>query len=211
MTFACVVYNFLNTWQTLIGSVLAVIAAVVTIWEMRRQSRGDETRHQNDLARKKMAARSQMPDALSEMTVYVRASAAHLVVGAAKPLPPIAALNTLKAVIEHIDTREAEKTFELVSWYQVQQARLAGSDHPNALEVNDMLFDAALLQAHINRLFDYARNTKEDPRPENLTREDLLGGLKNALTLQVWAARHGEFGPVELIINRRYKPAAQTE
>lgn len=205
MTFACV-YSFLNTWQTLIGSILAVIAAIVTIWEMRRQSRGDETRHLNELARKKMAARAQMPDALSEMSAYVRNAGKSLVVGEARPLPPIAAMATLKDVIEHIDTKQAEQTFELVSWYQVQHSRLMGSDKPKKIERDDMLYDLALLQTHINRLFDYARNEPEQKRPENPSREEMAGSLKNAVTVQIWATKHDDFKGVLEIINRRHEP-----
>ncbi|WP_245512239.1 hypothetical protein [Rhizobium leguminosarum] len=210
MTFACI-YKFFMDWQTLIGSLLALGAALLTVKEMRNQSRGDETRHRNELERKRMAARAQMPDALSEMSSYIRASTAQIVTGGEMPVAPVAALNTLKTVIEHIDTGYAEKTFQLVSWYQVQHVRMLASTNRNAHDTADQLFDAALLQAYVNRLFNYARNEKEEIGPKNLCREDLIDSLKSSLSLQVWAARHGEFPDVIEIINRRYKPRAQTE
>ncbi|MDX0439142.1 hypothetical protein [Sinorhizobium medicae] len=204
MTFFAFVYSFLNTWQTLIGSILAVIAAIVTVWEMRRQSRGDETRHQNELARKKMSARARMPDALSEMSAYVRNAAKSLVLGENRPLPPVAAMTTLKDVIEHIDTKQAERTFELVSWYQVQHSRLIGSDKPKKIERDEMLYDLALLQTQINRLFDYARNEPEQKRPEKPSSDEMAGSLKNAVTVQVWAMENDDFKGVIEIINRRH-------
>ncbi len=199
-------YKFLMDWQTLIGSIGAVIAAIWTIREMQKQSRGDETRHEDERSRKRMAARAQMPDALSEMSGYVRASCRYLILGETIPQPPVAALNTLKSVIEYIDTREATKTFELVSWYQVQHARLVGSKKPKALETAEMLYDATLLQCQVNRLFDYARNEEEKKRPEKPTRDEMTGSLKNAVTLEVWAMRNGEFKEVIEMIKRRHEP-----
>ncbi|ACM35477.1 hypothetical protein Avi_0672 [Allorhizobium ampelinum S4] len=158
-----------------------------------------------------MAARAQMPDALSEMSSYIRDATAHLVNGSEIPGAPVSALTTLKTVIEHIDTEYAEKTFQLESWYQVQHARFINTTNRNAHDTAEQLFDAALLQAHVNRLFNYARNEKEDAGPKNLCREDLIDSLKSAVSLPVWAARHGEFPDVIEIINRRYKPRAETE
>ncbi|WP_261318072.1 hypothetical protein [Rhizobium leguminosarum] len=129
MTFQSV-YDFILAWQTLIGSLLALGAALWTVWAMHDQARSDDTRHQNDRARKKMAARARTPDALSEMSAYVRSAGKSLVIDEKRPLPPVAALTTLKDTIEHIDTKQAEQTFELVSWYQVQHSRLMGSDKP---------------------------------------------------------------------------------
>lgn len=204
MTFQAV-YDFILAWQTLIGSLLALGAALWTVWAMHYQSKSDDTRHQNDLTRKKMAARARMPDALSELSAYVRSAGKSLVAGENRPHPPVAALTTLKDVIEHIDTNQAEQTFELVSWYQVQHSRLMGSDKPKQVERDEMLYDLALLQTQINRLFDYARNEPEQKRPEKPTRQEMAGSLKSAVTLQVWAMRHDDFKGVIEIIDRRHR------
>lgn len=197
-------YQTLLQWQTLLGAVLALAAALWTVHEMRKQTRGDETRHNNELLRKKLAARAQMPDALSEMSKYVRESCDYLVSGKAKPDAPVAATSTLKAVIEHIDTKEAEKTFDLVSWYQVQHVRLIGAKKPKPIETAEMLYDAALLQTKVNRLFDYARNEPEQVRPEEPSEEEMIGSLKNAVTLEVWAIKNGDFSEAVEIIKRRH-------
>ncbi|MGH0214409.1 hypothetical protein NKY66_10895 [Sinorhizobium meliloti] len=198
-------YKTLSEWQTLLGAVLALGAALWTVHEMRKQTRGDEMRHENELLRRKLAARAQMPDALSELSEYVRASGRHLVSGEEKPTAPVAATSTLKAVIEHIDTKEAEKTFDLVSWYQVQHARLMGSKKPKNIETAEMLYDAALLQTKVNRLFDYARNEPEEVRPEKPSQEEMIGSLKSAITVQVWAMKNDDFAQVVEIINRRHE------
>ncbi|MBA1343972.1 hypothetical protein [Rhizobium sp. WYCCWR 11146] len=209
MTFESV-YKALSEWQTLIGAVLALGAALWTVREMRKQTRGDETRHTNELLRKKMAARAQMPDALSELSEYVRASCRYLVSGEAKPTVPIAGTSTLKEVIEHIDTKEAKKTFDLVSWYQVQHSRLMGSKSPKAIETAEMLYDAALLQTKIDRLFDYARNEEEEVRPEKPSQEEMISSLKIAVTVKVWAMKTDDFAAVIEIIKKRHVPKKET-
>lgn len=208
MTFQAV-YDFILAWQTLIGSLLALGAALWTVLAMHDQARGDETRHKNELERKRMAARARMPDALSEMSAYVRSAGRSLVIQEKKPLPPVAALTTLKDVIEHIDTKQAEQTFELVSWYQVQHSRLTGSDRPKKIERDEMLYDLALLQTQINRLFDYARNEPEQKRPEKPSRQEMAGSLKNAVTVEVWAMKHDEFQGAIETINRRHKSESE--
>jgi hypothetical protein len=209
MTFESV-YKALSEWQTLIGAILALGAALWTVREMRKQTRGDETRHTNELLRKKMAARAQMPDALSELSEYVRGSCRYLVSDEAKPTAPIAGTSTLKAVIEHIDTKEAEKTFDLVSWYQVQHSRLMSSKSPKVIETAEMLYDAALLQAKIDRLFDYARNEEEEVRPEKPSQEEMISSLKTAVTVKVWAMKKDDFAGVIEIIKRRHIPKKET-
>jgi hypothetical protein len=198
----------LSEWQTLIGAVLALVAALWTVHEMRKQTRGDETRHKNELLRKKLAARAQMPDALSEIAGYARASCRYLIGNEEKPAAPVAGMSTLKSVIEHIDTKQAEQTFDLVSWYQVQNARLMGSKTPKAIEIAEMLYDAALLQVKINRLFDYARNEPEEALPEKPTQEEMIGSLKNAVTVQVWAVKNDQFAAVLNIIKKRHASGA---
>ncbi|MGO7306898.1 hypothetical protein ACCS91_23695 [Rhizobium ruizarguesonis] len=202
------VHKTLSEWQTLIGAILALGAALWTVHEMRKQTRGDETRHANDLLRKKLAARAQMPDALTELNEYVRASCRYLVSDEGKPTAPIEGTNTLKAVIEHIDTKEAEKTFDLISWYQVQRSRLMASKNPKPIETAEMLYDAALLQTKIDRLYNYARNEKEEPLPEKPSQDEMFGSLKSAVTVKVWAMKNDDFADVIEIIKRRHVPGS---
>jgi hypothetical protein len=196
----------LSIWQTLIGAILALIAALWTIHETRKEAKAQGKRHNDALLRKKFAARAQMPDALSEMSMYVRASCAFLVSGETKPAAPIVAMSTLKGVIEHIDTDEAAKTYDLVSWYQVQNARLMNSKKIKPFDRAEMLYDAALLQAKVNRLFDYARNEEIEILPDKPDRQEMIGSLKNAVTVEVWATRYDDFAMVIDFINKRHEP-----
>jgi|GEM_PF-5622762 len=79
-----------------------------------------------------------------------------------------------------------------------------GSENPKAAEKADLLYDAALLQAKVNRLFDYARNEPEEPLPDQLSQEELIGSLKNAVTVMVWATNNAEFVQVIEKIKSRH-------
>lgn len=143
------IYNWLYGWQTLVGALIALFAALWTISVMRRQMKVETARHHDTERRKLMAARAQMPDALSELGAYVRDCGARLI-DAAQALPeePTSAIATLKEVIEFIEDSAAERTFKLVSWYQVFRARTVdGLPTPQQSEFSERMYDTALLQA----------------------------------------------------------------
>ncbi|QRM44615.1 hypothetical protein [Rhizobium sp. BG4] len=199
-------YCWLKEWQTLVGSVIAVLAALATIWMMWLQSRQEGERHKKGLERKKLASRARMPDALSEMSAYARTVGRALMDNSKFPAAPAAAMQTLKEIIEHIDDNEAEKTFELVSWYQVQHARLTnGNKKYHGVELDDLLYDAALLQAHINRLFDYARNEEQSTPVRKATRSEMIDALKNIVTIASWAGEKDQMAGVITLIERRHE------
>jgi hypothetical protein len=197
-------------WQTLVGALLALAAAWWTIRIMRKQMQAEEERHRHSLLRKKMAARAQMPDALSGLSAYVR-GCGDRIKGATDTLPdePVAAVSALKQVIEFIDDDAAARTFQLVSWYQVFRARDM-HDVPNAAHPNfpERLYDAALLQAYINSLYDYARNEADEVDTAEPSRDDMIDGLKNAFDLVYMAGHRELFVGVYPIIERRHKPAS---
>lgn len=198
------ILSFISEWQTLISALIALIAALWTIKLMSKQSRGEEIRHVAGLERKKLAARAQMPDALSGMAKYVQSCCLSLLEGAEKPEPPLLEMSTLKSVIEHIDDAEAAKTFTLVSWYQVQHARIQADRKLKEIERNDMLYDAVLLLAHVNALFDYARNEGRSPESAEPSREEMMTAFKNALSLNATIAKRDQLHGVIELINRRH-------
>jgi len=197
-------YEFLKEWQTLIGSILALIAAFVTIRVMGRQIRIDENRHKDLLARRKMAARAQMPDALSGIVVYVRECCKYLLEGGDIPSPPIASLNSLKEVIEFIDDKESEKTFTLVSWYQVQNARLISIDKYKKTHLDDLLYDVVLLLAYANYLFEYARNEDENTASEKPSKIEMHTAIKSAISTEIWASDDDRLSGLRAHIDRRH-------
>lgn len=184
----CAVYRFLKEWQTLVGALLALVAALGTIYIMRRQAADEDHRHRKQMHGKEMAARAQMPDALSEVCAYVREAGRYLTGQTSEqPSPPSSAITTLKQVIEHIDDNAAQRTFELLSWYQVQRTRML-ADTPSRRDEptrGDRLYDIILLQAYANSLFDYARNEEPTASTDRPTRDEMVTAFRNTFEYTV--------------------------
>lgn len=200
-------YELALAWQTLVGALVALIAALWTIRVMRDQMRADTDRHHDALRRKRLAARAMMPDALSALGAYVRGCAAYLIGNTdALPAEPTASITALKEVIEFIDDKAAERTFELVSWYQVFKARMS-ADLPSSerAEFADRQWDAALFCAYVNSLFDYARNEADDVDTSPPSRDEMMDALKNAFTLVYMTQHEEQFVRVVQIIERRHE------
>ena len=167
------VYLAAKEWQTLIGAVIATIAAVLTILQMQRQRVETYQRYEDRQDRKKLASRAKMPDALSGISDYAREVGKFLTNPIdSRPIDPITSVNTLQQVIEHVDDDAAKMLFELVSWYQIQRVRL--SDYNGSHESVDRMYDVVLLQAHANRLFDYARNEKDSVSTERPSADEMV-------------------------------------
>lgn len=201
------IYEWAFAWQTLIGALVALIAALWTISVMRDQMQAETDRHHDAQRRKRLAARAQMPDALSELGGYLRGCGAYLTNEADNlPVEPTAAISALKEVIEFIDDGAAERTFELVSWYQVFRARMShGIPAPEKAEFADRQWDATLLQAYVNSLFDYARNEADDVDTSKPSREEMIDALKNVFRLVYMMQREEHFIQVNKIIERRHE------
>ncbi|WP_426122837.1 hypothetical protein [Pararhizobium sp. PWRC1-1] len=67
-----------------------------------------------------------------------------------------------------------------------------------------MLYDAALLQAYVNGLFDYARNEAQTTPAAKPSYEEMASGLKSAVTLQVRASQTEQIKRVLDIVKRRH-------
>ena len=140
---------------------------------MRRQMEADAGRHAAMLKRKEMAARAQMPEALSDLCVYSRGVFKCIVEQLDVPDAPSSAISALKSAIEHIEQSGAIRTFELVSWLQVQSSRLTDSPRRIGDKV-DLLYDIVLLQAYVNSLFDFARNETQTVFTSKPTQLDMV-------------------------------------
>ena len=197
-------FGMLRDWQTFAGALLALGAAIWTIHVTRAEAKQNALRYKKEIERKKLAARAQMPDALSAMSAYARESCRYLVEGGAKPSAPTDAIRTLKSVIEHIDDNEAGATFVLVSWYQVQSARVSRFDSKNKLEGNEYIYDTALLQAYVNGLFEYARNESQTVERKRPSKQEMADGLKSAIGVNIWVRENGRIAEVMEIIARRH-------
>ena len=125
-----------------------------------------------------MASRAKMPDALSGISDYAREVGKFLTNQIdGRPDNPITSVNTLQQVIEHVDDDAASMLFELVSWYQVQRSRLSG--YNGSHESVDRMYEVVLLQAHANRLFDYARNEKDSVSTEWPSADEMVASRNN--------------------------------
>lgn len=194
----------LERWQTLIGAVLALGAAAWTIRIMKKQMREDQNRHERAAERKKYATRSQLPEALSALSAYVRAVVRAYLDGAEPPnVAPIDAVNTLKLAIEFVDDAAAARLFELVSWYQVWSARLEGM-HNERLDENTLLYDSALLNSYVGSLFEYARNEADSVELREPNREEMNNSLRNVVTLIRFVREAERFNGALELIERRH-------
>lgn len=174
----------IKEWQTLISAIIALIVALLTILVMWHLGRKDARRHAELLRRKGFAARAQMPDALSQLCRFSEQCMAFLN-GKASNLPPRATepITTLKSVIEYIGDEAAQRTFELVSFYQVYNARIHSyrrKQNDGGPEHAQQYYDTALLRYYIDRLYEYARNESETI-PGDPTRKDMYSGLRPLL------------------------------
>jgi len=120
------------------------------------------------------------------------------------PTKAVDAINALKSTIEFIDTQPAEKVFELVSLYQVHNARLySGRDHRGP-ELAERMYDTARLRYYVERLYEYARNEAETV-VEGESRRDLVSALKQAVTLQEYVSNQQRYAATMTIIARRHQ------
>lgn len=165
-----------DRWQALNVGILAFGASFI-VFEVTRYN---ETRQRK---REFLAARAFLPEALSELTAYLKNSAAvHMAAwNKEPPIPLLSVPSQYKDVfancIRHADADTGEQLSALLSeilmWLQVHAARqerfIAESAHTDMMRKNNTLDGLLLvgeLQARVNKLFDFARGLGElDSRP----------------------------------------------
>lgn len=206
----CAIFEFLKDWQTLLGAVLALFAAGYTIKTMQKQIKQEDNRNKERMARKAMAARSYMPDALSALSKYARDCGSYLTERSeTPPTPPTEAISALKQAIEHIDTDAAARVFRLISWYQVQRARTADGMRTEQI-FEDHAYDIVLLQAYTNSLFDYARNETQTIEGTKPTQAEMRTAKSNVFELINIAKNPDNFRNLDEIIARRHSNGASS-
>lgn len=197
----------IKEWQTLISAGLALLAALGTILVMYCQSLDEKKRHKEERKKKEFASRTQMSDALSEMCGYSRNICGYLLDSDTElPSVPSGALAVLKQVIEHIDVLAAQRVFELVTHYQVQRSRIAGRTSPlQEFQRLEYLYDAILLHAYTDSLFNYARNEDEVGPALQPTFSELRSAFRVAVGPEVAVRDEQRFGPLLDLLDRRQK------
>lgn len=177
-----------DRWQALNVGFLAFAASFI-VFEVTRYNENKQRK------REFLAARAFLPEALSELTAYLKDSA---VVHMASwnnapeihfPVAPSHYKDIFANCIRHADSETGEQLSALLSeilmWLQVHVARqerfIAEPAHTNAMRKINTLDGLRLvgeLQARVNKLFDFARGLGElDTQP--LTWEDYKTAYSN--------------------------------
>lgn len=174
--------EILNTWQTLIGGVLALAGAVITVWVLNRQSR-------EATQRKARALRAMLPNQLSSIHSYsiesirwlksVREKSTLLESGQygnqsvsvpTCPRPDTAAVAFLQDCVEHFDREPSRFVAILLSKIQVHHSRVSDlfdyfTNYPLyetkligvSKNIDEFLANAVDLDANAKQLYPYAR------------------------------------------------------
>jgi hypothetical protein len=164
---------WLNRYQTLIGAIVALIAAVIGFKAIRHQTEQTNRIEENKLKRANLAARSTMPLALNSICEYAeacvqvfeadRTARAHAG-GTASPPPnlpvfPQGAIEPLRRAVEFSQLNEATAVADILATAQVFLARTRDSRwarRPSS-ELQDRMLDALDLYTRASNLFEYAR------------------------------------------------------
>lgn len=221
--------GWLYKWQTLIGGVLALAGALVTVVLIQRQI--DQARTQEDERRERRhdAARAAMPAALLELHYYAEAGLSAL---KAFPMPtpgriiiqrpenwnaptlprvPSEAIATLQTCIETADVGPRREIAKLLANLQVCSSRLRDAVEDmspysetsvTAPNIRNYLADYLEFERRCDRMFRYARG-EQGELAISITADDMHRAAR-------FAGLHDYPGFTELL-GRRYGPETKVE
>nr|WP_070960592.1 hypothetical protein [Hyphomonas sp. Mor2] len=166
--------EWLYHFQSLVADVLALIAAIVTIWFLHQQSL-------NTLKRDHNAGRANLPLALSSLIDYADRCLSELTTLLQEhseehdiraeleiPVLPEKSLRVLTELVRTSEKSDSSKMQSLLKFLQVYDAKLRGlmndvdPERPEgqlaiAANVRPSVLDASVLQGMVNHMFEYAR------------------------------------------------------
>jgi hypothetical protein len=193
---ALVSIKFIETYQTLITGILALIAATATIYVMNTQVQQVDDAQKENRERHNFAARAVMPPALDSLCGYTSASIEFLL--HARDAPPGPALpgsspvqvpaisessiKVLRECIESAEIPDRQRIADLISAIQIQNARIrdvyttGGARRATLTNIDHYIFNSIVIQAQINVLFPYAR--RETTSVPIVTREAVIQAAK---------------------------------
>lgn len=178
--------DFLYRYQALIGALLALAGAAFTIYKLEKQISTQKEqidketeRYQNTQRKRGLALRSQMPMALDEIANYSQECLKYLDRTRADiPAVSTHSLTTLGQVIEYMDDQSALELYEVLSFYQVQCARLIHSAPPtNTLDAG-RFYDSLRLYEMACNCLGYARNETTSISPFNPSKQNMHHALR---------------------------------
>ncbi len=165
--------NVLYDWQTLITGAIAIVGAFL-LWKQIK-----DQRMQYDLRQKRdnLAARIQLPHALSQLNAYWQASfdAWREKTPENRPKqPPFAAIQTVMNAAVTSDALSFKSMQELVVYSQAFEARLDQKPSERAINFFEtMIVDIARLTYLTNRLYAFGRMEQDAVPYMQPTRKDL--------------------------------------
>lgn len=200
-------FEYAQEWQTLIGALLALVAAYFTIRAMRSttdkqlQAQKDEAKQQRE--RRLLACLAVMPADLSAIVQYAKDCAERsLTIRAAVaaraedreqlecPLLPERVIANLQMLIEHLDEDNAKAVADILPCYQVQRARLTdlidtynrpirnGTEYLLGEHNVEFTFEQTLeLHLRATTAFDFARRKTDQIPVPPYTRETVANSL----------------------------------
>lgn len=179
------ILNWIHEEQTLVAGMLALIGAYATVQIIRQQINTQKEQWDNERDRRHLANRARLPLALSEIVdyslraysicrhiFYIYSSATRESNTPDPPQLPERALEVLATAIENATQEDLRNALiEILSEIQVMHSRLTGSlgsfpaaRHIGGLNNRDAFayraFEAELMRARTERLFEYARNVE---------------------------------------------------
>lgn len=184
----CIV-EFLNTWQTLITGLLALLAAIPTVYLLHRQINLSERHERTRRETSEAAARAVLPLTLSAIIDYTEQSSNTLhtlyqgrddeviperIRTIDIPQVPESAIGSLQSMIEASTNREVVKVIsKLIQKIQIQNSRMNSvvyqerAARPNSINlvtasnIEQHIIDSAIIHAFASSLFGYARFESE--------------------------------------------------
>lgn len=197
----CALTKWAYDWQQLLGSVLALSAAFIGAYYLRRQIKLAEDQEIERQRRRFAAARAVLPLTLSGLSRYSANCAAMLerihaqaqgqrvppaaLVGQNLPALPSGLADSLQGMIEASDVETGSAVGRLLSVVQYQSSRLqdlvtisqrTGRRVVVVVNIEDYLIDAAEILARVNALFGFARR-ETDWIPIRPTRQNMHSAL----------------------------------
>lgn len=194
-------------WQTLIGASLALIGAFATVKIIREQIAETKKIEHSRVERKVRAARASMSDAINGVMDYTRECYSYIEDRQERlPDKPNQHIYVFKNAIEFIDGDTGDALYELVSFFQVYNARIDGYSHSPIGEYpsHEMILDTAELNWLAMRLFDFARNEADSVSLRKATSEEMLSALRSIVRTERFYNQQIELRPVIETIKRRY-------
>lgn len=211
--------DWLYRWQTLVAGVIALAAAVPTVYFLYRQIAQQQELAAETRRRELLAARAMLPASLAKLATYAQdccdqlraysasAGAASPIISMTIPAVPVEELPVLRDCVKYGDENLRDAVETLLSRLQIQSSRFVGVASMNVAPewrqfsagvAAEFLMDALELHARTSGLFDYARG-----------RTDRLGEHPSAVQMhnsaRVMGLGDGDFSEVYQTIERRYK------